>query len=63
VCPQDVTVVPGTTNVWFLTQVILVIVPIVTTFARATTRVVLEFVALEAVNVVGPLSTGLVVLP
>jgi len=50
-------------NVWFLTHVVLMVVPAVATFVGATTGVVLEFVALEAVLIVGPASTNPVVLP
>jgi len=47
-------------NVWFLTQVILVVMSAVATLVGTSLRVVLELVALEAVGIVGPASPFLV---
>ena len=48
---------------WSLTQVILMAMSAVATFVGASTGVVFELVALEAVLVVGPASSGPVALP
>jgi len=49
--------------VWFLTQVVVMMVSAVATLVGTTTGVVFEFVAFEAVVVEGSVSSSLIALP
>jgi len=49
--------------VWFLTQVVVVVVAAIAAFVGAASGVVFELVALEAVVVEGPWSAGPIALP
>ena len=61
--PQDLAPVPGALDVWLLAQVVLVLVSAIAAPVGASSGVVFELVAPEAVLVVSPLPTGSVTLP